>query len=123
MPPRKPEAGKTGLRLTLPGAPCTPHAIPGLPGFYWPDRPTPIGGPGDPLTTEQAEQYAADPSVPLELVAMDDAAAARAEYATFMDAARGVLRQVAANAEGEDETTRAADQLAAAGVPTNTPED
>lgn len=122
MPPRKPEAGAVGLRLTLPGAPCTPHNLPGVPGFYWPDRPTPVGGDGDPVTLEHAQQLAADPAVNLELVDVADAAAARAEYRTFTDAARGVLRQVAATAEG-DEQQIAADQLAAASATTTPAED
>lgn len=125
MPPRKTEAGAVGLRLTMPGAPCTPHNLPGLPGFYWPDRPTPVGQPGDPVTLEQAEQWAADPALPLELIPMDDPAAARTEYGTWLDASRGVLRQVAAIAEG-DEAVIAADQLATANtapVPDTTPED
>lgn len=123
MPPRKPEAGATGLRLTLPGAPCTPHNLPGFPGFYWPDRPTPVGQPGDPVTTEQAERWAADPGVPLELVVMDDPTQARADYAVWLDAARGVLRSAAAAAEGDDEAARAADQLAATTPAPTTTED
>ena len=113
MPPRKTEAGAVGLRLTMPGAPCTPHSVPGVPGFFWPDRPTPVGGPGDPVSLERAEELAADPSVHLEIVPVDDVDRCRADYAQWLDVSRGVLRQLAQTAVG-DEVFIAEDQVAAA---------
>lgn len=56
-----------GLRLTLPGAPSAPHTVRGIPGWYAPHVPTPVGGPGD-LSLEVAKKIAADPTVDLELV-------------------------------------------------------
>lgn len=60
-----------GLRLTLGGAPCTPHYVTGLPGVYWPDRVTPIGGVGE-ASMEEAQRAAADPGCEVELVELDD---------------------------------------------------
>lgn len=111
MAPRKPEAAEYGLRLTLPGAPLNAHTIPGLPGFYWPDRLTPVGGPGDPIDLEAARAAADDPGVWLALEPMPDPAAARAAYAAGHAAQAGALRAVAAAVQG-DEAAVLTDQLA-----------
>lgn len=113
MAPRKPEAAGHGLRLTLPGAPVNAHTIPGVPGFYWPDRVTPVGGAGDPVTLEQARAVAADPGVHLEVVPVADPDAARAAYAAAADAAAGALRVNRRLTEG-DEAAVITEQLAAA---------
>ena len=55
-----------GLRLTLGGAPNTPHLVPGLPGYFRPDVPTPVGGDGE-LTLEAAREVSKSNS-PVELV-------------------------------------------------------
>lgn len=57
-----------GLRLKLGGAPDTPHVISGVPGLYWPSAPTPVGGPGDAVTDEDAKRYSAQEGIPLELI-------------------------------------------------------
>lgn len=59
--------GAKGLRLTLEGAPLTPHMVAGVPGYYNPHRATPVGGDGE-LDLEYAKKLADDPAVPLELV-------------------------------------------------------
>jgi hypothetical protein len=56
-----------GLRLTLGGAPNNPHIVEGVLGVYRPDRPTPVGGPGE-VSVEVAKRLEDDKSVPLELV-------------------------------------------------------
>lgn len=68
-------ASKTkGLVLSLGNAPDTPHwvvdAATGapLPGLYRKSQATPVGGPGDPLTLEQAREQDRDPGSPLKLV-------------------------------------------------------
>jgi hypothetical protein len=68
-----------GLRLTLPGAPNTPHGCAALPGAYFrPDRATPVGG-RHPLrirnepTLEEARRVNADPGCDLELVELTEA--------------------------------------------------
>ena len=58
-----------GLVLTLGGAPPTPHTVEGLPGLYSPDRPTPVGGIGEPTLT-QAKAADKAPGVPVRLVAI-----------------------------------------------------
>lgn len=65
----KPKTTKTepALLLTLGGAPTSPHSVTGAPGFFRPDRPTPVGGPGE-ATLSQAKQLDDDPGVPLKLV-------------------------------------------------------
>lgn len=64
MTPAKKEPA---LILDLGGAPPVPHAVTGLPGMYSPDRPTPVGGIGEP-TLEQAKTADANPGVPVKLV-------------------------------------------------------
>ena len=68
-------ASKTkGLVLSLGNAPDTPHwvvdAATGapLPGLYRKSQATPVGGPGDPLTLEQAREQDRDKGSPLKLV-------------------------------------------------------
>lgn len=69
MPPKK-EAGRFGLRLTMPGAANAPHTIRGVRGEYRPDVPTPVGGQGE-MTIEYARKLDKEPKVPLELVPLD----------------------------------------------------
>jgi hypothetical protein len=59
-----------GLRLTLGGAPTELHTVAGLSGFYRPDRPTPVGGEGEP-TVEEA-QAAVKAGAHLEIVELQD---------------------------------------------------
>ena len=59
-------AKNVGLLLTLGGAPEVPHTVVGVRGQYRPDRPTPIGGPGE-LTITEAEA-AIENGAPLEIV-------------------------------------------------------
>lgn len=82
-----------GLRLTLPGAPGTPHVVPGVPGFYRPDQPTPVGSDGDPVDEQRARELHDDPAIPLELVDMTakDADAARRALATHLAESRQAL--------------------------------
>lgn len=67
MPAPKGARKAPALILTLGGAPTSAHTVTGYPGTYRPDRPTPIGGPGEP-TLAQAQAADADPGVPLELI-------------------------------------------------------
>lgn len=60
-----------GLRLTLGGAPNELHTVTGLSGLYRPDRPTPVGGPGEP-TVEQARKAAKGPDAVVEVVDLSD---------------------------------------------------
>lgn len=58
-----------GLRLTLGGAPNTPHTIVGIPGVYRPGDPVPVGGPGE-LSEDGAKGLHENAAVPLELVSV-----------------------------------------------------
>lgn len=123
------KAPQHGLRLTLPGAPDTPHVIPGVPGLYRPGTPTPVGGDTDVVTLERAREIDADAGVPLGLVDMtakevDDA---RAVCATDVDAARNALRADVREARRErrpsdEEEARLLDEAAAI-TPSITKED
>lgn len=64
-------------RLTLGHAPNTWHVVEGLPGFYHPLYPTPIGGPME-LTDEQAQASHKDEGCPLEVFTISDSEAAKA---------------------------------------------
>lgn len=61
-------------RLTLGHAPNTWHVVDGLPGFYHPQHPTPIGAPGE-LSEEQAKNAHEDAGCPLELLDISSSAA------------------------------------------------
>lgn len=108
--------GAKGLRLTLPGAPLEPHVVLAgwtpVPGYYAPHHPTPVGGPGE-LTLKQAEGYAADPAVHLELVDVPDVEAERAFWADVKDLARTGLGAWARSQTAGAEPARVADELAA----------
>lgn len=56
-----------GLVLDLGGAPNSPHEVPNVYGTFRPDRPTPVGGPGEP-TLAQARELSANEGVHLKLV-------------------------------------------------------
>lgn len=67
MTEKKRRAKVPALILTLGGAPASPHTVDGLPGMYRPDRPVPVGGPGE-ATPAQAKAADADPGVPVQIV-------------------------------------------------------
>lgn len=84
---------RLGLRLTLPGAPNTPHTLSGLPGHYRPDIPTPVGGDGE-ITLELAQQFADDEGAPVELVEIKDVKAAEElADATTKEARKGSIAE------------------------------
>lgn len=98
---RNTEATRYGLRLTLPGAPTTPHVVVGLNGYYWPDRPTPVGAPGE-LPLEVARRVAEDDSIPVELVELTTREANRAtkEIGEFVATSRAHLVRARQEAPG-----------------------
>lgn len=106
------EAKRYGLRLTLPGAPATPHTVQGMNGYFWPDRATPVGGPGE-LSLESARKVDAAEGAPLELVEITDKQAA--EYAAHLAAFRAANGRHLAEAarQGGAEGQIARDELAA----------
>src|SRR5256885_15085732 len=93
------------VRLTLGGAPASPHVIVGLPGYYMPNEPTPVGGDGE-LSVEEAHEAAAEPGMHLEVVdvAASEIEAARARQKTLRTLgmkAAGEARRRAEGAQGE----------------------
>jgi hypothetical protein len=105
-----------GLRLTLGGAPDTPHTVAGLPGLYRPGAPTPVGGPGE-ATLEQAQAAHDAAGVPVELVEIPsgDLDRLRGEQTEQRQAARSAARkQRRASAVESD---RIDDETAAAAAP------
>ena len=92
-----------GLRLTVGGAPLTPHIVPGLPGFYYPHKATPVGGPGE-ATLEQAQEAAKGRSASVELVEMSQKEAddAREALAEVSEAARKGVLERRRDAEGAE---------------------
>lgn len=80
------------LRLTLPGAPATPHHMPGLAGLYRPDIGTPVGGPGE-LPLEAAIHAAANPALYVELVDCKHPEKARALNKADIRAAKNGIAQ------------------------------
>ncbi len=102
------EAKAQGLRLSLGGAPSIPHTVIGLPGWYWADAPTPVGGPGE-ISVSTAKAAAADPGCPVALVSMSksEAEARRKEIAAWRGVARNALRAVKPETASEAERKRA----------------
>ncbi len=121
------KAPEHGLHLTLPGAPDTPHVVPGVPGFYRPGQPTPVGGDGDPVTLQRARELAADGGVPLGLVEMtaQEATEARAAAARHGDESRAALTQARVDARATGTTPEERERLAdeAAALTTTTDEE
>ena len=104
-----------GLRLTLGGAPHTPHVVPGVPGVYRPERATPVGGPGE-LPFGEAKRISDDPGIPLELVEIPSGAldALRDEVAADLQAAaRGLTDALRGGLLAPAEAERATAEKAA----------
>ena len=114
-----------GLRLTLPGAPDTPHVVPGIPGLYRPGRPTPVGGDTDPVTLDRAQELHAAEGVPLELVDMTaaEADAARAELTDHLDASRAALAHARRHARQTGTTPEEAERITDEAAATATAEE
>lgn len=89
MTPPKPKFAMA-LVLDLGGAPTAPHWVPGVPGLFYPDLPTIVGGPGE-VTLERAREVDSDPGMPLKLVDVpaDDVAALRKRARSDHQAHRG----------------------------------
>lgn len=105
-----------GLKLALPGAPQTPHTVPGVNGFFMPNVATPVGGPGE-IPLEFARRLDADESMHLELVELTEAEAteARAQQDAIRQASReGVIAALRTGVEG-DEQDRVASEKALIG--------
>lgn len=103
------------LKLTLGGAPSTPHTLIGLPGFYFINDFTPVGGEGE-LSLEDAKAHDADPGCHVQLVEIAPATAAKARkrQAALINPALRAARELARETDAEVEVERARDEIAAA---------
>jgi hypothetical protein len=98
-----------GLRLTLGGAPAVPHVVAGVPGLFRPDVGTPVGGDGE-IPLDEAERLAADESIPLELVDLENEQRARDQQAADLEAARaGIAAAVGGDPQGSEPARIAAE--------------
>lgn len=106
------------LRLTLPGAPLTPHHVPGVAGLYRSDIPTPVGGDGE-LPLEAAVRASINPSLHLELVECKDPERAREINRADTKAARegiGAARRAMVGSDTPTEEDRINDEIKAVGL-------
>jgi hypothetical protein len=96
-------AKRYGLRLTLGGAPLTPHTVPGVPGQYRPNVPTPVGQDGE-LSLDDAKRAVDDHPDVLELVTISekDVKAAKKLADDTAQAVRRGLADAAQVAEGAE---------------------
>jgi hypothetical protein len=94
-------AKEQGLRLTVGGAPNTPHIVPGLPGFYYPDKPTPVGGDGE-ASVEQAEKAAEGSTVEIVHITPKEAGDAREALTEVQEAARKGILERRKDAQGNE---------------------
>ena len=104
------------LKLTLGGAPNTPHVIPGFPGVYFPHEFSPVGGDGE-LTLEQAQAAHDAEGCPLELSYVGPRTIARARklQEKHLGPAIRASRELAREPDvAGAELVRASDQVAAA---------
>lgn len=114
---------KHGLRLTLGGAPATPHFVLGVPGFFWPGEPTPVGGDGDAITLDDARRYSDDETIPLELVEYPELhdKKHRARCDAALQEATGAIVQARENAPEVNEPEQINDQVRAVKAGLDTP--
>ena len=110
MAPRT-EANRHGLRLTLPGAPNTPHTVAGLRGYFWPSFATPVGEPGE-LPIEAARAADRQEGLHLELVEITAAQAQQAKAAIDQHRASSGRYLAEAVRAGGAEAEIARDELA-----------
>jgi hypothetical protein len=100
---------KYGLRLTLGGAPNTPHTVVGIPGVYRPDIPTPVGGEGE-LSLERAKEIA-ESNVDLELVEVKDILTAKTQNAKDVAEARNAAAAASRDNPTSAERERLKDEI------------
>jgi hypothetical protein len=116
-PPTTDDDKRYGLILTLEGAPATAHFIPGVPGYFRPDSPTPVGGDGE-LTLDYA-QTLHEGTEPLKLVEIAKSKVAAAVETAKQDLAEGrdaVAETRATKPTGEEAARVAAEQDALKGA-------
>lgn len=86
------------------GAPTTPHTVPGVPGLYRPDVPTPVGEEGE-LGVKQARAFAKEHSDVLEVVTITagNVEDAKEQAAADLAEARSGVIEAREDASGAEE--------------------
>lgn len=114
MAEKQTEAKHYGLRLTLGGCTTEAHTLVGLPGWYWKDAPTPVGGPGE-VSLDKARHIDRDPGAPVALVPMTSAEQdrRRGEIAAWRGVVRRDIRTMTPQSADEAERKRAEQRSAA----------
>jgi hypothetical protein len=100
-----------GLLLKLGGAPNTPHVLEGLPGYYYPEVPHPVGE-GCDISLEAARAAAKEHSDALELVVIPAGSIeeARALHGEAKAAGRNELREASRDGRARDDVSRTEDE-------------
>ncbi len=100
-----------GLLLTIGGAPNTPHVLEGLPGYYFPAVPHPVGD-GCDLSVEDAQAAAKSRPSALKLVEIKpgDLESARQIHADALAAGRNELPVARRDGRAADDASRTKDQ-------------
>jgi hypothetical protein len=97
-----------GLLLTIGGAPNTAHVLEGLPGFYFPAVPHPVGD-GCDLSLEDARTAAKERPTALKLVEIKNLAEAQAVQADALTAGRNELPVARRDGRAADDVSRTED--------------
>lgn len=102
------------LRLTLGNAPHTWHSVQDLPGFYHPDIPAPVGGPGE-ASVEAAKAASKDEgcAVKLEQISAADAKHAREQIEALRSLSTQTVRDL--TRQGQVNEQIHAEQVATSG--------
>lgn len=110
------------LQLDLPGASGEAYQVPGVPGLYRADRPTPVGGPGE-VSAERARELDADPGMPLKLVRVkkSELDETRAAHQADVRAAARQLDPADVGGVDDQEAAAAADPVTGTPVEQTTP--
>ena len=88
-------ANVPALKHTLGNAPSTWHVVVGLPGYFHPDIPSPVGGPLE-ATVEEAKAASKDKGCPVSLVEITEDEAAKTRE--LIHQLRGLSRKAAREA-------------------------
>lgn len=115
-----------GLVLTLGNAPTTPHRVEGVPGFFYPDVPTPVGAENE-IPLDEARRIGKS-SIDLELVEIpaSEVKAAEDKRAETLEAVRlGLVENRKLRPKGGDAVQHVDEQqaLAAAQAVSGAPKD
>lgn len=98
-----------GLLLILGGAPTTPHVLEGLPGYYCPDVPHPVGDDCD-LSLQEGKTAVKERPDVLKLVDIADLKDAQEVHAAAIAAGRNERRAARKDGRAADDPSRTKDE-------------